>query len=460
VLGQEEKAKRCDLLFALAEALMPAGEPLRAATTVLEEAFQLSGDDPTADQTRICMLALRALLAYGAQNAGAMPEFDHWLQRADILAAPNTAARVSADLSLAGKYRAFGQWSEAESLVTKTLELARRLDDRQELWAVVQSLLSWHSPRLEAAVYRLAEEVPKLPRQGVNIASVALVLSYAGVTLCGHGRRREAEELWQEVAVIAERTLNPVAQIASLQNTARIQAIDGQLDAAATSVRDMIARGEELGSSMRANLLAAVQSRVFVNLGLSQEASEIVARALRDGREEMIGGTWNVVLLAFFGTFEDAQNALERMIENAGADENLGSYPGAYLAALLEVAVLLRHRPHSQRLMTLLEPAANTLFPTALICVARHLGGASALLGKTEEAREYYNQALEVCAKIRFRPEIALTRLELAELLLKDYPDERATAIEHLDFAIGEFREMKMQPSLERALRHRGLLKA
>ena len=31
---------------------------------------------------------------------------------------------------------------------------------------------------------------------------------------------------------------------------------------------------------------------------------------------------------------------------------------------------------------------------------------------------------------------------------------------EHLDFAIGELREMKMQPSLERALRHRGLLKA
>ncbi|MBM2826678.1 MAG: hypothetical protein HW403_742 [Dehalococcoidia bacterium] len=33
-------------------------------------------------------------------------------------------------------------------------------------------------------------------------------------------------------------------------------------------------------------------------------------------------------------------------------------------------------------------------------------------------------------------------------------------AIEHLDFAIGEFREIKMQPSLERALRHKGLLSA
>ena len=28
------------------------------------------------------------------------------------------------------------------------------------------------------------------------------------------------------------------------------------------------------------------------------------------------------------------------------------------------------------------------------------------------------------------------------------------------DFAIGEFRNMKMQPSLERALRHREILKA
>jgi hypothetical protein len=61
---------------------------------------------------------------------------------------------------------------------------------------------------------------------------------------------------------------------------------------------------------------------------------------------------------------------------------------------------------------------------------------------------------------MRFRPEIALIRLDLAELLLEHYPDERAAAIEHLDFAIAEFREMKMQPSLERALRHRGLLKA
>ncbi len=38
-------------------------------------------------------------------------------------------------------------------------------------------------------------------------------------------------------------------------------------------------------------------------------------------------------------------------------------------------------------------------------------------------------------------------------------PDERDAALDHLDFAIREFQEMKMRPSLERALRHRELLK-
>jgi hypothetical protein len=59
-----------------------------------------------------------------------------------------------------------------------------------------------------------------------------------------------------------------------------------------------------------------------------------------------------------------------------------------------------------------------------------------------------------------FRPELALSRLQLTELLLEHYADEKKEALEHLNFAIKEFREMKMQPSLERALRHKDILKA
>ena len=100
---------------------------------------------------------------------------------------------------------------------------------------------------------------------------------------------------------------------------------------------------------------------------------------------------------------------------------------------------------------------ADTL--DAALQVRRHLGAAAAFLGRPEEARVSYQEALDMATGLRFRPEIALTRLGLAELLLAHYPDEKAEALEHLDFAVGEFREMKMQPSLERALKDRENLK-
>ncbi len=81
-------------------------------------------------------------------------------------------------------------------------------------------------------------------------------------------------------------------------------------------------------------------------------------------------------------------------------------------------------------------------------------------MGRHEEARQHYQGAIRVCTEMRFRPELALSRLQLAELLLDNYPAEKKDALDHLDFAIREFRDMKMQPSLERALRRKEILKA
>jgi tetratricopeptide (TPR) repeat protein len=88
------------------------------------------------------------------------------------------------------------------------------------------------------------------------------------------------------------------------------------------------------------------------------------------------------------------------------------------------------------------------------------MGAAASLLGRYDEARKYYQRAIKVCTEISFRPELALSHLQLAELLLENYPAEKREALEHLDFAIKEFQDMKMQPSLERALRHKEILKA
>ena len=45
-------------------------------------------------------------------------------------------------------------------------------------------------------------------------------------------------------------------------------------------------------------------------------------------------------------------------------------------------------------------------------------------------------------------------------VIIQHYLQKKSEAIAHLDFTIKEYREEKMQPSLERALRHKEILKA
>jgi hypothetical protein len=127
----------------------------------------------------------------------------------------------------------------------------------------------------------------------------------------------------------------------------------------------------------------------------------------------------------------------------------------------LEAAVLAGHRQAAELLLHRLAGSGVRTSGLALTtCSSRHLGVACALLNRPEEARKHYREAINVCTEMKLRPELALTRLQLAELLLEHYPVEKKEALEHLDFAIKEFQEMKMQPSLERALRHKEMLKA
>jgi hypothetical protein len=59
-------------------------------------------------------------------------------------------------------------------------------------------------------------------------------------------------------------------------------------------------------------------------------------------------------------------------------------------------------------------------------------------MGQYEEARQHYQEAIRVCTEMRFRPELALSCLQLAELLPEHYLKERADALGHLDFAIAD----------------------
>src|SRR5439155_16395447 len=123
------------------------------------------------------------------------------------------------------------------------------------------------------------------------------------------------------------------------------------------------------------------------------------------------------------------------------------------LRYLLEASVVLEDAEAASVFEDRMAPLAGLLHTEAgmIYCVGRACGGAAVLMEQPEKARGYYQQALDVCTRARFRPELALTRLEIDELLLAHYPNEQPAAQEQLHFLIREFQYMKIRQALERA---------
>jgi hypothetical protein len=188
--------------------------------------------------------------------------------------------------------------------------------------------------------------------------------------------------------------------------------------------------------------------------------------------------------LAHAGRCDEAAE-LRKQFQGSESDDDETSVN--ILQNLLEAAVLCNDIPAARALLRRLAAIPNSVGDSFRgVSRARLLGGAARLLGERVRARAYYEESIAMCSQVRFRPELALSHLELAELLLDDAGamnraptsdadrlpsppegegpgmrgDSRAEALAHLDFAIAELRDMKMQPALERALRHKEVLKA
>ncbi|MSQ15800.1 MAG: hypothetical protein EXR50_08060 [Dehalococcoidia bacterium] len=481
VLNPDDKAKRCDLLLALAESLMPAGEPMRAVEEVSEQALALAEAlDDQVRASRACRLALEGLWRYGAWANAITQIYSQWAERADRYAQPNTADRVHADVAMGNVGWAARRYTEAVALYDRALDSARKVDEPESLFlAVIRHIgpLGALAQR-QGARLRLAEEFTNARREGVSSRTLGHLLYQSALTFLDWGERERAEEMLRQLTELAGRTKDPEPILRALVFEGNLLALDGRLEAAVEVVGRLIARADELGAPVLGRGFGnAVKLRPLLLLGRGEEALSSLGQAAQTaGAEEMPNiGVRRAVCLAHLGRVAEARSLLRLLIDQLGVGPGEDEVPTGILTGLLETAVMVDEVETAGLLAQRLSGVASMLVGPQLTCIARDLGAAAALLGDQEKARAYYQQALEVCAKVRHRPEAALTHLQLAELLLEEAEqageaaalkggpgasDIRREALEHLDFAIAEFTEMKMQPSLERALRHKGFLKA
>jgi len=261
------------------------------------------------------------------------------------------------------------------------------------------------------------------------------------------GQRRRADEFFNQVQELAERTGQAILVLYSMEVESIRALLDGKLEQAAAIAETMRSRAEQLGPAQYANIFSLFSSiMALLHLGRYDEISSLSERFL---------GPHNFPTKVIVGSENEVASLLDRFVIGrpgiGSVDDETPVFMDLYF---LRGALRIRHKPASELLLGRFAhgylPTTGMIYPT---CISRHLGAAAALLGRLEEARKYYAEAIKVTTEMPFRPELALTRLQLAELLLEHYPAEKADALEHLDFAINEFREMKMQPSLERALK-------
>ncbi|MBI2851387.1 MAG: hypothetical protein HYX80_10210 [Chloroflexi bacterium] len=466
VLDPDDKAKQCDLLLALGDALIRAGEVGRCVDEVAPKAFAFAEAVPDPKRASLSgILACRGLANIGQTPAFRTPEGKSWVERCDRYAPPDSVERVWADFWLAVMNMAQAKMSETIKIHKRGVDLARRIGDREGFLRHGGQLLLVGSP-LEDGEERkeLAEEMMRIPRTALDQMTVTTVLARLTTFFLQIGQRKQIEELMAEEQTVAERTRQVNIRLTNMRSQALLAAIDGRLEEAVDIAHRMMAVGTEYGMLDNARVLVVNGPQTaFIEIGLTHEMLQILEEMTK--RYGITGPAWlarEALFKAHLGRQEEAAEILNRQgLSEAEAvrDHNDSSFFANLM--MLETATIIGHREAAARVLERF--STYTLPPfdhMSLTCIYRLLGATKALVGRTEEARADYKEALRVSTEMRFRPEVALTRLGLAELLLEHYPKEKKEALEHLDFAIKEFREMKMQPSLERALRHKDILKA
>jgi tetratricopeptide (TPR) repeat protein len=465
VLNPDDKAKLCDLMLFLCEALRKVPDMKRVHETEAPAAFDLA--ESIRDDTKAanaCREALTALV--NEKGVGTItPEMNQWLERADRYARPGTTERALIDAYLGAVKYAMGDNVAGRRFFHQALDLARCIGDPGILQSIAGLFIHYCSaPQHTAERLRLIEELKGESDTGWHQIFRSGIGAGGGGIFLTSGQRQRAEEFYNELRAFATRTSDPRLQIVSQAIDATMAVMDGRLREALALVEKTLAYGKEIGMEGVARLNAEHPgARAYIYLG---ERLEEIERQHGSGAGAASTSPMSLAILgwiqAYLGRKAEVAEILDKYVVQRpgfGTDEDETRFWVETL--FLESAVIIGHRPAADLLLKRLKvPGLYTTgisFPT---CIIRHLGGAAALLGRFDEARKHYQEAIRVCTEMRYRPELALTRLQLAELLLEHYPAEKKEALEHLDFAIKEFREMKMQPSLERALRHKEILKA
>ena len=329
----------------------------------------------------------------------------------------------------------------------KSLEQARILNDHELLGAAsVQwigfGLTPWSADqalKITSDDWRSAT-TPEWP-----LAAMGAFLS------CG--QREQAEGVLAYIKDLTARTGRVQSTVTLMTMEATISYIDGKLEETVEILERILTDTQYADYREAASQHTMwVGLRPLLYLGFDAYIESVLGQTI----VKILNSTAHItppLLEAFLGNYSKVNEMIDRMlVSRKGITSTEDKTQVWFDIAYLEAAVMAGHCTAVEKLLERL--SSNTLslvvffWPT---CIARQLGAAAAFLERYDEARDYYRQAIKICTEIGFLPELALTRLQLAELLLIRYPEQEKEALDLLSYAVKDLYSMKMKPSLKHA---------
>jgi len=335
------------------------------------------------------------------------------------------------------------------SLLNKSLDLSRRLGDPETFYLTAALWLAcFQAPQFEREYYALAEELFEKINEEMSFYNRYMLVIYLHTAYLIWGYSKRLEQITAYTNDWAEKT----GQIYWVQLSLTFRSFQATMDGKFEEAINLSQRMDDISRDSEFVSTARIYSyRSGSNPRLYLGETEIVAK---EGLNNIIrpNDPIKAFFLSLLGKKTEVNEILDQFLQtckNISVQKDL-SWPTDI--HLLRTAVITGHKKMAERVISRYEKSnhrINTNIFTTII--SRHLGAGAAMLGRFDEAKAYYLKAIEIAEDMRFRPELALARFQLAELLLEHYPDEKEDALAHLNFAIDEFEEMKMQPSLEKA---------
>ena len=455
--GQEMESDTATLLFGLgrAQAAMYMRDDARVSLTRAFDYFAESGDSAEA-------LAVVESLPPGSGLLGMTD-----ITTRALAMAPPTSPQAGRLLNRQGLElgRSQGDYEAAQEAFRQALAIAQREGDvalEMRTSANAADVDGWYL-RFEEALENSLRAVALADRVN-DLYAESLAQGIASLALSSTGDPEAAGEYAQVGLATAERLRDRYRLVRALHFNVTLSRLTGDWESAcASSDRALALVSEDCDHLLQRAAIECELGRFDVGETYLKRLVDFVHRTFADSHERVSYTASGIPVIARItgqtSLFDVARAASETLLSSPFPIGRQAAWVGLAMIAVEEGDVDAAGELYATH--ELQRGTLGPLFTSPLLANDRVLGLLAHTMGNLDDSAAHFEDALAFCRKAGYRPELAWTCCDYADMLRdRDGPSGQEKAVKLLDESLAISTELGMRPLMERVLARQQMLKA